>query len=90
MRELRQLIDETPADQLVLLVNDRNKPLKATSANRAIKQSGPVTLSCRPKCSFILRKREAVLRSSEKPAKYQLNSTEPEYYSDKFVSDTQF
>ncbi len=34
--ELRQLIDETPAGQLVLLVNDRNKPLKPTSASRAI------------------------------------------------------
>ena len=34
--ELRQLIDETPADQLVLLVNDRNKPLRPTSASRAI------------------------------------------------------
>ncbi|GFE52095.1 hypothetical protein So717_38480 [Roseobacter cerasinus] len=34
--ELRQLIDETPADQLVLLVNDRGKPLRPTSASRAI------------------------------------------------------
>ncbi|WP_223274749.1 tyrosine-type recombinase/integrase [Tateyamaria sp. syn59] len=34
--ELRRLIDETPTDQLVLLVNDRNKPLRPTSASRAI------------------------------------------------------
>ena len=34
--ELRQLIDETPTDQLVLLVNDRGKPLRPTSASRAI------------------------------------------------------
>ncbi|WP_458326100.1 tyrosine-type recombinase/integrase [Roseobacter sp. A03A-229] len=34
--ELRQLIDETPVDQLVLLVNDRGKPLRPTSASRAI------------------------------------------------------
>ncbi|MCR9086200.1 MAG: site-specific integrase [Rhodobacteraceae bacterium] len=34
--EFRQLIDETPADQLVLLVNDRGKPLRPTPASRAI------------------------------------------------------
>lgn len=34
--ELRQLIDETPEDRLLLLVNDRNKPLSRASASRAI------------------------------------------------------
>ncbi|WP_407933528.1 hypothetical protein [Fontisubflavum oceani] len=34
--ELRRLIDETPPDQLVLLVNDRAKPLNANSASRGI------------------------------------------------------
>ena len=34
--ELRKLIDETPVDQFFLLVNDRNKPLRPTSASRAI------------------------------------------------------
>ncbi len=34
--ELRRLIDETPPDQLVLLVNDRAKPLDANSASRSI------------------------------------------------------
>jgi integrase len=34
--ELRKLLDATPADQSVLLVNDRGSPLNAVSASRAI------------------------------------------------------
>lgn len=34
--ELRKLIEDTPSDQQVLLVNDRNNPIDATAASRAI------------------------------------------------------